>query len=193
MQNPRRSHSLQPINQAQVVDPEYQESPSLVSTTNLAQVLQQTATQRTSASQSPSSSQAPSLERSPPVTRRSTSRPTQSPPPPPIRPPPYTSSAFFCSHPASFDEEHTWSSRQRLEAIFRGLIPDPNNTRPRRSPLTFQPTRTVRDNIELINDVKQLIIQASELHQDIEVKLTRIQLLILRQEFERQDKTNNFH
>jgi hypothetical protein len=49
----------------------------------------------------------------------------------------------------------------------------------------------VSDNIELLNEVKQLIIHASELHQDIEVKLTRIQLLLLRQEFERQDETNN--
>jgi hypothetical protein len=32
-----------------------------------------------------------------------------------------------------------------------------------------------------------LLIKASELHQDIEVKLTRIQLRLLKQEFERQD------
>jgi hypothetical protein len=32
-----------------------------------------------------------------------------------------------------------------------------------------------------------LLIKASELHQDIEVKLTRIQLRVLKQEFERQD------
>jgi hypothetical protein len=37
-----------------------------------------------------------------------------------------------------------------------------------------------------------LIIRTSELHQDIEVKLTRIQLRLLRQEFERQDETDNF-
>jgi hypothetical protein len=36
-----------------------------------------------------------------------------------------------------------------------------------------------------------LIIQASELHQDIEIKLTRIQLQLLRQDFERQDGTNH--
>ncbi len=63
-------------------------------------------------------------------------------------------------------------------------MPDPTNTRPRRRPLTFEPTRMVSENIELIDDVKKLIIRASELHQDIEVKLTRIQLRLLRQEFE---------
>jgi hypothetical protein len=41
----------------------------------------------------------------------------------------------------------------------------------------------------LINEVKHLLIKASELHQDIEVKLTRIQLRLLKQEFERQDIT----
>jgi hypothetical protein len=37
-----------------------------------------------------------------------------------------------------------------------------------------------------------LIIQASELHQNIEVKLTRIQLQLLRQDFERQDEIDAF-
>jgi hypothetical protein len=44
----------------------------------------------------------------------------------------------------------------------------------------------------LLDDVKKLIIQASELHQDIEVKLTRIQLQLLRQDFERQDEIERF-
>jgi hypothetical protein len=83
-------------------------------------------------------------------------------------------------------------TEQRLQRLLYGLIPDPTNTRPRRSPLTFEPTRTARDNIDLLNDVKKLIIQASELHQDIEVKLTRIQLQLLRQDFERQDEIDPF-
>jgi hypothetical protein len=43
----------------------------------------------------------------------------------------------------------------------------------------------------LLDDVKKLIIRASQLHQDIEVKLTRIQLQLLRQDFERQDGTDH--
>ncbi len=194
MQNRRRSHSLQPINRAQVVDPQSQETLSLVSSNNLDQVLQQTVTQRSSPTQS-STSPAPSIDRSPPVSRRTTSRPTRPPSPPP-RPPPYTSSIFdplnLSSHRAFLATEDTWSSRQRLEAISRGLIPDSTNARPRRSPLLFQPNRTVSDNIELLDHVKKLIIRVSELHQDIKVKLTRIQLMLLRQEFERQDQTNHF-
>jgi hypothetical protein len=83
-------------------------------------------------------------------------------------------------------------TEQRLQRLLYGLIPDPTNTRPHRSPITFEPTRTARDNINLLNDVKKLIIQASELHQDIEVKLTRIQLQLLRQDFERQDEIERF-
>jgi hypothetical protein len=37
-----------------------------------------------------------------------------------------------------------------------------------------------------------LLIQASEIHQNIEVKLTRIQLQLLRQDFERQDGATHF-
>ena len=83
-------------------------------------------------------------------------------------------------------------TEQRLQRLLHGLIPDPTNTRSRRSPLTFEPTHTAHENIDLINDVKKLIIQASELHQDIEVKLTRIQLQLLRQDFERQDEIDAF-
>jgi hypothetical protein len=83
-------------------------------------------------------------------------------------------------------------SELRLQRLLHGLILDPTNMRSRRSPLTFEPTNTVSENIDLINDVKKLIIQASELHQDIEVKLTRIQLQLLRQDFERQDGTDYF-
>ena len=196
MRNRRRSHSLQPVNRAQIIDPNSPQPHSSVSTANLTQVLLQTNAQCPSPSPSPSSSsQAPSLERSPPVSRQTTSRPTRPPPPPP-RPPPYTSSIFdhldLSSHQAFPTTEDPWSSRQRLETIFRGIIPDPTNTRPRRSPLTFQPVRTVSENMELLDDVKKLIIRASELHQDIEVKLTRIQLMLLRQEFERQDQNKHF-
>jgi hypothetical protein len=203
MRNQRRSHSLQPINRAQVADPDSQHNISLVSTQNLTQVLQQqTAIIRPfSSSCSLDSTQAPPLERSPPVTRQTTSRPARPPPPPP-RPPPYTSSIFdhlkLSSHQLNhttntlYTAEDPWSSRQRLEVLFRGLIPDPTNARRWRSPLTFQPARTVSENIELLDDIKRLIIRTSELHQDIEVKLTRIHFMLLRQEFERQDQTNHF-
>ena len=139
MENQRRSHSLQPINRAPIADPQFDESPSLVSTNNLAQVLLlQRADQRSSdSSSSSSSSPAPSFERSPPISRRTTSRPN-CPPPPPPRPPPYTSAIF--------------------------------------------------DRIQIPSN---LLNEASEIHQDIEVKLTRIQLCLLRQEFERQDEINN--
>jgi hypothetical protein len=83
-------------------------------------------------------------------------------------------------------------TEQRLQRLLYGLIPDPTNTRPRRSPLAFEPSRTVSGNIDLIDDVKKLILRASELHQDIEVKLTRIQLQLLRQDFERQEATTPF-
>ncbi len=82
-------------------------------------------------------------------------------------------------------------TEQRFQRLLYGLIPDPTNTRPRRSPLAFEPSRTVSGNIDLLDDVKKLILRASELHQDIEVKLTRIQLQLLRQDFERQDGTNH--
>jgi hypothetical protein len=204
MRNQRRSHSLQPINRASIVDPQFQEFSSLVSTNNLAQVLLlQTAERHPLSRSSSSSSPAPSLERSPPVSRpitpvnrRTTSRPNRPPPPPP-QPPPYDGPIFdhirIPSHllnearPPFYTEQ-----RQRLQRLLYGLIPDPTNIRSRRSPLTFEPTRTARDNIDLLNDVKKLIIQASELHQDIEVKLTRIQLQLLRQDFERQDEIDPF-
>jgi hypothetical protein len=195
MRNPRRSHSLQPINRASIVDPQSQEFSSLVSTNNLAQVLLiQTTERHPLTSSSSSSSPAPSLERSPPVSRRTTSRPNRPPPPPP-RPPPYDGSIFDHTRIPSHLLNETrplFYTEQRLQRLLHGLIPDPTNTRPRRSPLTFEPTCTTRDNIDLINDVKKLIIQASELHQDIEVKLTRIQLQILRQDFERQDEIDPF-
>jgi hypothetical protein len=195
MRNQRRSHSLQPINRAPIADPQFDESPSLVSTNNLAQVLLfQTADQRSSdSSSSSSSSPAPSLERSPPVSRRTTSRPN-CPPPPPPRPPPYTRATFDrLQIPSNLLNEATvpFYTQQRQHIGLRYLLPDPTNTRPCRSPLAFEPTRTVSEHIDLINDVKKLIIQASELHQDIEVKLTRIQLRLLREEFERQDELNN--
>jgi hypothetical protein len=193
MQNQRRSHSLQPINRALIVDPQSHESQSLVSTNNLAQVLLLQTTERHPLSSSRSSSlPAPSLERSPPVNRRTTYRPN-CPPPPPPRPPPYDGSIFDHIRIPSHLEEATVSfyTEQRLQSLLYGLIPDPNNTRPRRSPLRFTPTRTVSDNIDLLDDIKKLIIQASELHQDIETKLTRIQLQLLRQDFERQDGTNH--
>ena len=191
MRNQRRSHSLQPINRASIVDPQSQESPSLVSTNNLAQVLLLQTTERHPLSRSSSSSSTtPSLERSPPVNRRTTTRPNRPPPPPP-RPPPYDGPIFdhirIPSHLLSEDRPPFYTE-QRLQRLLYGLIPDPTNTRPRRSPLTFEPTRTARDNIDLLNDVKKLIIQASELHQDIEVKLTRLQLRLIKQEFERQDE-----
>jgi hypothetical protein len=195
MRDQRRSHSLQPINRASIVDPQSQGSPSLVSTNNLAQVLLLQTTERDPSSRSSSSSSpAPSLERSPPVNRRTTPRPN-CPPPPPPRPPPYDGSIFdhtrIPSHLLNGDRPPFYTE-QRLQRLLYGLIPDPTNTRPRRSPLTFEPTRTARDNIDLLNDVKKLIIQASELHQDIEVKLTRIQLQLLRQDFERQDEIDPF-
>jgi hypothetical protein len=180
MLNRRRSHSLQPINRAPIVDPQSEDIPSLVSTNNLAQVLLQTTTRRSTTSSTSSSSRAPSLERSPPINRRTTSRPN-CPPPPPPRPPPYTSSAIFCPHHAS--EEN-----QQLDEILQGFIPNPIFTPRRRNP-AFRPSRIVNNNIELINEVKHLLIKASELHQDIEVKLTRIQLQLLKQDFERQDLT----
>jgi hypothetical protein len=195
MRNQRRSHSLQPINRASIVDPQSQQFPSLVSTNNLAQVLLlQTTERHPLSSPSSSSSPAPSLERSPPVNRRTTPHPNRPPPPPP-RPPPYDGPIFdhirIPSHPLSGDRPPFYTE-QRLQRLLYGLIPDPTNTRPRRSPLTFEPTRTARDNIDLLNDVKKLIIQASELHQDIEVKLTQIQLQLLRQDFERQDEIDPF-
>ncbi len=171
----------------------------MVSTNNLAQVLLQSTVQRPNirrslTSSNSSSSRAPSLERSPPVSRRTTSRPNRSPPPPP-RPPPYTSAIFDHTRiPSHLLNEATvpFYTEQRLQRLFRGLLPDPTNTRPRRSPLTFEPSRTVSETIDLLDDAKKLIIRASELHQDIEVKLTRIQLRLLRKEFERQDKTDRF-
>jgi hypothetical protein len=196
MRNQRRSHSLQPINRAPIADPQLDDSHSLVSTNNLAQVLLlQTTYQRSSTSSSSSSSSpAPTLERSPSVSQRTTSRP-QCPPPPPPRPPPYTSSIFdHLQIPSNLLNEATnpFYTQQRQNRELRYLLPDPTNTRPRRSPLAFEPTRTVSEHIDLIDVVKKLIIQASELHQDIEVKLTRIQLRLLRQEFERQDEINNY-
>jgi hypothetical protein len=199
MQNRRRSHSLQPINRAPIVDPQSDDNPSVVSTTNLAQVLLlQTTDRHPLSSSSSSSSPAPSLERSPPVSQRTTSRPTCSPPPPP-RPPPYTP-RHISSRLEHFripsrllneatDPPHT---EQTLQRLLYGLIPDPTNHRPRRSPLRFEPTRTASENIDLLDDVKKLLIQASEIHQNIEVKLTRIQLQLLRQDFERQDGANHF-
>jgi hypothetical protein len=193
MRNPRRSHSLQPINRASIVHPQSQEFSSLVSTNNLAQVLLLQTTER-NPSTSSSSSASPVSRPITPVSQRTTSRPNRPPPPPP-RPPPYDGSIFdhlrIPSH-LSNDARPPFYTEQRLQRLLYGLIPDPAHTRPRRSPLTFEPTRTARDNIDLINDVKKLIIQASELHQDIEVKLTRIQLQLLRQDFERQDEIDRF-
>jgi hypothetical protein len=198
MQNQRRSHSLQPINRASIIDPQSQESSSLVSTNNLAQVLLLHTTERHSlSSSSSSSSPAPLLERSPPVSRQTTSRPSRPPPPPP-RPPPYDGpigprfDRIRIPPHLLNDARPPFYTEQRLQRLLYGLIPDPTNIRPSRSPLTFEPTRTARDNIDLINDVKKLIIQASELHQHIEVKLTRIQLQLLRQDFERQDEIDPF-
>jgi hypothetical protein len=202
MQNRRRSHSLQPINRASIVDPQSQEFSSLVSTNNLAQVLLlQTTVRHPSSGSSSSSSPAPSLERSPPVSRpitpvnrRTTSRPNRPPPPPP-RPPPYDGSIIDHTRIPSHllrEARPPFYTEQRLQRLLYGLIPDPTNIRSSRSPLTFEPTRTARDNIDLLNDVKKLIIQASELHQDIEVKLTRIQLQLLRQDFEQQDEIDPF-
>jgi hypothetical protein len=193
MRNQRRSHSLQPINRAPIVDPQSDDNPSLVSTINLAQVLLHTTTRSSSPSSTSSSSQAPSLEQSPPVSRRTTSRPN-GPPPPPPGPPPYTSAIFdHLQIPPNLLNEATvpFYTEQRLNTRLRYLLPDPTNTRPRRSPLALDPNRTVSEHIDLLDDVKKLIIRASELHQDIEVKLTRIQLRLLKQEFERQDETNN--
>jgi hypothetical protein len=187
MRNRRRSHSLQPTNRAPIVDPQFNKFPSLVSTNNLAKVLLQTTTQHPSTSSTSSSSSAPSLEWSPPVSRRTTSRPN-CPPPPPPRPPPYTSSDDFCSHQASVNNEQNQSLNLRLEEIFQGFIPNPIFTPRRRNP-AFQPSRIVNNNIELINEVKHFLIKASELHQYIEVKLTQIQLGLLKQEFEQQDAT----
>ena len=115
MQNQRRSHSLQPTNRALVIDPNLQESPSLVSTNNLATALQQTATLRPSTSSSfSSSSPAPSLKRSPPVGQRTTSRPSQPPAPPP-GPPPYTRSTLYCQ--GSQQAEQPWIIHQWLETL----------------------------------------------------------------------------
>jgi len=195
MQNQRRSHSLQPINRAPIVEPQSNDSPSLVSTANLAQVLRiQTTERHPLSSSSSSSSPAPSLERSPSVSQRTTSRPN-CPPPPPPRPPPYTSSiSEHLRVPSHLLNEATvpFYTEQRLQRLLYGLIPGPTNHRPRRSPLRFEPTRTASENIDLLDDVKKLLIQASEIHQNIEVKLTRIQLQLLRQDFERQDGTNHF-
>ena len=199
MRNQRRPHSLQPINRAPIVDTQPEDNLSLVSTTNLAQVLLLQTTNRHPLSESSSSSSpAPSLEQSPSVSRRTTSRPSQPPPPPP-RPPPYTprhiNSRFeqfrLPSHLLD-DATDLHNTEQRLQRLLYGLIPDPTNHRPRRSPLRFEPTRTASQNIDLIDDVKKLLIQASEIHQNIEVKLTRIQLQLLRQDFERQDGANHF-
>ena len=195
MRNQRRSHSQQPTNRAPTIDPQSQQIESLVSTNNLAQVLLlQTTEQHPLSSSSSSSSPAPSLERSPPVNRQTTPRPNRPPPPPP-RPPPYDGSIFDHTRIPSHllnEARPPFYTEQRLQRLLYGLIPDPTNIRPRRSPLTFEPTRTARDNIDLLNDVKKLILQASELHQDIEVKLTRIQLQLLRQDFERQDEIAPF-
>ena len=194
MRNQRRSNSLQPINRASIVDPQSQQSLSLVSTNNLAQTLLLQTTERHPLSTSSSSSSSPANRPLTPVSQRTTSRPNRPPPPPP-RPPPYDGPRFehirIPSHLLN-DDRPTFYTEQRLQRLLYGLIPDPTNTRPHRSPLTFEPTRTARDNIDLLNDVKKLIIQASELHQDIEVKLTRIQLQLLRQDFERQDEINPF-
>ena len=204
MRNQRRSNSLQPINRASIIDPQSEESSSLVSTNNLAQVLLLQTTERhpLSTSSSSSSSPAPSLERSrpasrpiTPVSRRTAPRPSRPPPPPPPRPPPYDGPRFdhirIPSHLLN-EAAPPFYREQILQGLLHGLIPDPTNTRSRRSPLTFEPTHTVNENIDLINDFKKLIIQASELHQDIEVKLTQIQLQLLRQDFERQDGTDYF-
>jgi hypothetical protein len=195
MRNRRRSHSLQPINRAPIVDPQSNDSPSLVSTANLAQVLRiQTTERHPLSSSSSSSSPAPSLERSPSISQRTTSRPN-CPPPPPPRPPPYTSSiSDHLRVPSHLLNEATvpFYTEQRLQRLLYGLIPDPTNHRPRRSPLRFEPTRTASENIDLIDDVKKLLIQALEIHQIFEVKLTRIQLQLLRQDFERQDGANHF-
>ncbi len=195
MRNQRRSHSLQPINRAPIVNPQSPEFSSLVSTNNLAQVIQiQTTERHPQTSSTSSSSSAPSLERSPPVSRRTTSRPSRPPPPPP-QPPAYDGAIWDHTRIPSRllnDARPPFYTNQRLQRLLYGLIPDPTNTRPHRSPITFEPSRTARDNIDLINDVKKLIIQASELHQDIEVKLTRIQLQLLRQDFERQDEIDPF-
>jgi hypothetical protein len=195
MQNQRRSHSLQPINRAPIVNPQSDDNPSLVSTTNLAQVLLlQTTNRHPLSSSSSSSSPAPSLERSPPVSQQTTSRPN-CPPPPPPRTPPYTSSiSDHLRVPSDLLNEATvpFYTEQRLQRLLYGFIPDPTNHRPRRSPLRFEPTRTASENIDLLDDVKKLLIQASEIYQNIEVKLTRIQLQLLRQDFERQDGTNHF-
>jgi hypothetical protein len=195
MRNQRRSHSLQPINRASIVDPQSQDFSSLVSTNNLAQVLLLHTTERhLISSSSSSSSPVPSIEQSPPVSRQTTSRPSRPPPSPPPRPPPYAPRFDRIRIPSHLLNEATppFYTEQRLQRLFHGLIPDPTNTRSHRSPLTFEPTNTVNENIDLINDVKKLIIQASQLHQDIEVKLTRIQLQLLRQDFERQDGTEYF-
>ncbi len=175
MRNRRRSHSLQPINRAPIVDPQSNDFPSLVSTNNLAQVLLQSTIQRPtirhlSTSSTSSSSPAPLLEQSPPVSRRTTSRPNCPPPPPPPRPPPYTSSAAFCSHQASVNNERNQSLNLQLEEILQSFIPNPIFTPRRRNP-AFQPSRIVDNNVQLINEVKHLLIKASELHQDIEVKM----------------------
>jgi hypothetical protein len=203
MRNQRRSHSQQPVNGAAIIEPQSQELSSLVSTHNLAQVLLlQTTERHPLTSSSSSSSPAPSLERSQPisrpitpVSRRTTSRPNRPPPSPPPRPPPYNGPIFdhirIPSHLLN-EARPPFYTEQRLQRLLYGLIPDPTNTRPHRRPITFEPTQTASDNIDLINDVKKLIIQASELHQDIEVKLTRIQLQLLRQDFERQDKIDPF-
>jgi hypothetical protein len=192
MRNQRRSHSLQPINRAPIVDPQYHDSPSLVSTNNLAQVIQQSTFQRPtirrlSINSTSSSSPAPSLEQSPPVSRRTTSRPSHPPPAPP-RPPPYTSSVFVGSHQESVENERNQSLNLQLEDILQTFIPNPIFTPRQRNP-AFQPSRIVDNNVQLINEVRHLLIKASELHQDIEVKLTRIQLRLLKQEFKRQDIT----
>ena len=197
MRNQRRSNSLQPINRASIIDPRSQEFSSLVSTNNLAQVLLLQTTERHPLTTSSSSSSSPANRPITPVSQRTTSRPNRPPPPPP-RPPPYDGpigprfdDIRIPSHLLN-DARPPFYTEQRLQRLLYGLIPDPTTTRPHRSPITYEPTRTTRDNIDLLNDVKKLIIQASELHQDIEVKLTRIQLQLLRQDFERQDEIERF-
>jgi len=128
MRNQRRSHSLQPINRATIVDPQSQEFSSLVSTNNLAQVLLlQTTERHPLSSSSSSSSPAPSLERSPPLNRRTTPRPNRPPPPPP-QPPPYDGPIFdhirVLPHILSGDRPPFYTEN-RLQRLLYGLIPDP--------------------------------------------------------------------
>ncbi len=166
MRHRRRSHSLQPINRAPIIDPQSHEFHSLVSANNLTQILlNQTTDQHPLSSSSSSSSPVPSLEGSPPVSQRTTSCPN-CPPPPPPRPPPYTpchisSRLEHFRIPSQLLNETTnpHYTEQTLQRLLYGLIPDPTNHRPRRSPLRFEPTRTASENIDLLDDVKKLLIQ----------------------------------